>query len=403
MYLYHSLIRVLLIDTPTTITLNKLKSGVFQTLAEVLAHLLHLDLNILPHQVVAHGHQTQTQQHVTEGNQQLRLITLEGVNIGAWHQITQAQLAQAGDAEVGAVQVAPLLPSGEHDGPGEHISSNHPKTGGGGYDYPFRWFSGVGFGAALVQPAVAPPEAPRHHLPHVQEVEHVQGYAEDGVDHGGHLARHRLGHHVPVPNHRYNTQGEHQGSGEGPHVLRFKVVAVPEDLHQLPLVTPQLLVRLLEEPVLLQDIVVVGHLEEVVQGHGSEASHHLHLIRFPLGRAFYVHKADGADERVAHQHRPHAHLRAHERHELPETVLDAFAGVALVAVGGGAAATRRAAVGPGTHRTGHGARRRLERWVVNIGTMWMGLFWEMRSVIWQRARRDPSRRECILIVLSEVE
>lgn len=174
------------------------------------------------------------------------------------------------------------------------------------------------------------------HLSHVPEVEHVQGYAEHGVDDGGGLAQHGLGHDVTVTVHGEYGQGEHERGGERPRLLGGPaVVALLDDERQVDLEVRER-VRHLPRPVVpVQHVVRVGGVPHV---HRTVVPELLDGVVLSVARlALDLYEAERAHHRVAYHQAADAHLRAHERHQLPATLLQPLLGV----VGAGRVVRRR--------------------------------------------------------------
>jgi len=174
------------------------------------------------------------------------------------------------------------------------------------------------------------------HLSHVSEVEHVQRYAEHGVHDGGGLAQHGLGHYVAVTVHGEYGQGEHERCGERPRLLGGPaVVALFDDERQVNLEVRER-VRHLPRPVIpVQHVVRVGGVPHV---HRTVVPELLDGVVLRVARlALDLYEAERAHHRVADHQATDAHLRAHERHQLPAALLQPLLGV----VGAGRVVRRR--------------------------------------------------------------
>jgi len=174
------------------------------------------------------------------------------------------------------------------------------------------------------------------HLSHISEVEHVQRYAEHGVHDGGGLAQHGLGHYVAVTVHGEYGQGEHERGGERPRLLGGPaVVALFDDERQVDLEVREC-IRHLPSPVIsVQHVVRVCGVPHV---HGTVVPEHLDGVVLSVARlAFDLYEAERAHHRVADHQATDTHLSAHERHQLPATLLQPLLGV----VGGRVVRRRR--------------------------------------------------------------
>ncbi|XP_034250272.1 uncharacterized protein LOC117650779 [Thrips palmi] len=252
-----------------------------QAVAHVVLELAHLDAHLLAHQVVAHGDEPQAQQQVDEVDDQPRLAAvLVRVDGGARHEVAEADLAQARHAEVAAVQVAPALPLGEHDGAGEHVAADDPEAGRGRHDDPRPRALAGGplrpLRGALVQAGVEPAERLRQHLAHVHEVQHVERHPEHGVHHGGRLAPHGARYQVAEADHGEDGQREHEGGGERPHVAGCApVVALAHGLHDGLLELHQRVVDVVAPPRLVEDVEL---LRDAPQRLGRLVPLHAHQL-----------------------------------------------------------------------------------------------------------------------------
>jgi len=174
------------------------------------------------------------------------------------------------------------------------------------------------------------------HLSHVPEVEHVQGYAENGVHDGGGLAQHCLGHYVAVAIHGEYGQGEHERGGERPRLLGGPaVVALFDDERQVDLEVRER-VRHLPRPVVpVQHVVRVCGVPHV---HRTVVPEQFDRVVLRVARlALDLYEAERAHHRVADHQATDAHLCAHERHQLPAALLQPLLGV----VGAGRVVRRR--------------------------------------------------------------
>lgn len=148
---------------------------VLEAQTDVHFQIPHPDLDVFAHQVEAHGNDAHAQQQVHELDDQLhRMVSLGGgVLDGAHrHEVLDADLAQAGDAEKRAVQHRPLFERGERHRAGGHVRRQHPQAGRGRHDHPrllgqllvVRVAADLVLHAALIHPRVQPPEALCQHL-----------------------------------------------------------------------------------------------------------------------------------------------------------------------------------------------------------------------------------------------
>jgi hypothetical protein len=329
-------------------TLPHLHSRVFEALAEVLAELLHFHSDFLAHQVETHRDQSEADEDVDEVDDQFGLVAVLGG--GPRDEVPESQLAQTGDAEVGAVEVRPLLPLGEHDGSGEDVGADHPEARRRGHDDPpVQLFAFPG--AALVQPSVHPLEAAGEDLAHVEEVQDVERDPDDGVDHRGELPPAGARHQVPVPDHGDDAQREHERGGERPHLPGVPpVVTLLDDDDHLVLEAAKLLVGVQVEGGLVEDVVVARHVPQLARVVAPDLVDALDrgVVEGGLDPA----EAHGADQGVAHHQRPHAHLGAHESDELAQAVFDFLAGVHIAGRGRFVATQRAAEIATSVHGGG---------------------------------------------------
>ena len=91
--------------------------------AELLPDPAALGDDLVLHQREAHGQDGHAEQHVHRPQQQLGL-SLRVLEVGAWHDISEADGGEGDEAEVGGLQPVPPLPQPEQHGPAEDVAAD---------------------------------------------------------------------------------------------------------------------------------------------------------------------------------------------------------------------------------------------------------------------------------------
>lgn len=91
--------------------------------AEGLAEFPEAGHHLLLDEVERHGDGGEAEHEVNDARDELDVALFE--HLGAGHEIAEADRGQRDEAEVGAVQVRPLFPSGKHDRPEANVPANY--------------------------------------------------------------------------------------------------------------------------------------------------------------------------------------------------------------------------------------------------------------------------------------
>jgi len=139
------------------------QANVFKAQPDVHFQVPHPDLDVFAHQVEAHGYDAHAQQQVNELDDQLHRVVGHRIRDAAHrHEVLDADLAQAGNAEKRAVQVRPVFERDERHRAGGHVRRQHPQASSGRHDHPrflgqlliVHVTAGLVLHAALVHPRV---------------------------------------------------------------------------------------------------------------------------------------------------------------------------------------------------------------------------------------------------------
>ena len=98
-----------------------------------MSELLHFSVHVLLEQVVAHGHDSHAQQDVNKVDDKFQLVQSLGrvylaTHVHARHEVPEPDLEKGRDAEVDRIQIVPVLPLGEKDGPDQQVDRHHPQA-----------------------------------------------------------------------------------------------------------------------------------------------------------------------------------------------------------------------------------------------------------------------------------
>ena len=78
-------------------------------------------------QLEAHGQQSETEEQVERAGHSLRLVS-PGVGLEARNDVAEADGGEGDEAEVGAVEVAPVFPQREENGAQVYVARHHDET-----------------------------------------------------------------------------------------------------------------------------------------------------------------------------------------------------------------------------------------------------------------------------------